>query len=42
MNKVARRISSAHFNKHLAVTSKGHGVFKGDMKWRKTPRKTGK
>jgi hypothetical protein len=33
---VARR-SSGHFKVHLAVTSTGHGVFKGGMKCRKIP-----
>jgi hypothetical protein len=29
--------SASHFKVHLAVTSVGHGVFKGVMKCRKTP-----
>ena len=29
--------SASHFNVHLAVTSVGHGVFKGVMKCRKIP-----
>jgi hypothetical protein len=29
--------SSGHFKAHLAVTSTGHGVFKGWMKCRKIP-----
>ena len=35
--RVARGISSGHFREHLAVTSMGHGVFKGVMKCRKIP-----
>jgi hypothetical protein len=31
------RISARHFKVHLAVTSVGHGVFKGVMKCRKIP-----
>jgi hypothetical protein len=33
------RISARHFKVHLAVTSVGHGVFKGVMKCRKIPEK---
>jgi hypothetical protein len=35
--QVAKSESSGHFKKHLAVASRGHGVFKGVMKRRKTP-----